>query len=320
LVRIAVLDDYQGVASSLADWGRLPADSSVEFFREHIYGEDAVVERLQPYEVVVAMRERTPFLRSTLERLPNLKLLISAGARNRSIDVGFAKSRGIVVSGTRGVQPPTPELAWGLILALARNITREDRSVRNGGWQETLGTGLAGTTLGLLGLGRLGSYMAKIGNAFGMEVIAWSQNLTEDRALAAGARLVHKDDLFRRSDFLSIHVVLSDRTRGLVTARELGMMKPSAYLINTSRGPIVDEKALIETLRANRIAGAGIDVFSEEPLPLDHPFRALPNTVITPHLGYVTEENYRFIYGDAVEDILAFLDGTPVREYPVSTE
>jgi phosphoglycerate dehydrogenase-like enzyme len=319
LVRIAVLDDYQGVASSLADWGRLPSDSSVEFFREHIYGEDAVIDRLQSYDVIVAMRERTPFLRSSLERLPNLKLLISAGVRNRSIDVGYAKERGVVVSGTRGVQPPTPELAWGLILALARNITREDRSVRAGGWQETLGTGLAGTTLGLLGLGRLGSYMAKIGTAFGMEIIAWSQNLTEAHAAECGARLVAKDDLFRRSDFLSIHLVLSDRTRGLVTARELAMMKPTAYLVNTSRGPIVDEAALIEALRSNRIAGAGIDVFAEEPLPLNHPFRSLPNTVITPHLGYVTEENYRFIYGDAVEDILAFLDGKPVREYPVPT-
>ena len=314
MTRIALLDDYQNVALSLADWQSLPPGAQVEAFSDHLSDEDALAKRLEPFDVIVAMRERTPFQRSLIERLPNLKLLVTTGMRNASIDAAALKERGIVFCGTRGLGTPTAELTWGLIIGLLRRIAEEDRAVREGHWQTTLGPTLAGATLGCLGLGNLGSQVAKVGLAFGMNVIAWSQNLTQERAEAVGAKLVSKEELFSGADVVSVHLVLSDRTRGLVGPNELSLMKPTAYLVNTSRGPIVDEQALIEALRNQTIAGAALDVFDVEPLALDHPFRSMPNTLITPHIGYVTLEGYRIFYGDALEDILAFLNGIPARE------
>ena len=312
MTRVAILDDYQGVALLLADWATLPADVTV--FRDHLSDEASVAARLTEFDVVVAMRERTPFPRTLIERLPRLRLLVTTGMRNASIDIRAAADRGVVVCGTGGVPSPTAELTWALILALMRHVPREDRAIREGRWQETLGTTLAGKTLGVLGLGQLGSRVARVGRAFEMEVLAWSQNLTSERAVAVGATLASsKDEVLARADIVTIHLVLSDRTRGLLGARELALMRPTAYLINTSRGPIVDEHALIATLRAGAIAGAGLDVFDEEPLPPDHALRRLPNTVITPHLGYVTEETYRVFYPQALEDVRGFLAGTPVR-------
>jgi phosphoglycerate dehydrogenase-like enzyme len=313
MVRIAVLDDYQGVALLHGGWQRLPADSQIEAFRDHLADEAAMALRLQPFDVVVAMRERTPFPRSVLERLPNLKLLVTTGMRNASFDIQAAKDRGVLVCGTGGLPTPTAELTWGLIIGCLRHIAQEDRATRAGHWQTTIGPTLHGATLGCLGLGNLGSQVARVGLAFGMNVIAWSQNLTAERAQQVGAKLVSKDQLLAQSDVVSIHLVLGDRTRGLVGARELALMKPTAFLVNTSRGPIVDEAALIETLHQRRIAGAGLDVFDEEPLPTDHPFLRLDNTLITPHLGYVTLETYDRFYGEAVEDILAWLNGAPLR-------
>ena len=313
MARVALLDDYQDVALSMADWKSLPAGTEVVVFKDHLAAEDAVARRLADFDIVMALRERTPFPRTLLERLPKLKLLITAGMRNASIDMKAAAERGVTVCGTAGLPYPTAELAWGLILSLMRRIPAEDRATREGRWQTSLGLGLNGKTLGVLGLGTLGSRAAKVGLAFEMDVLAWSQNLTAERAKEIGVRLVPKDELLARSDIVSIHLVLGERTRGLIGARELGLMKRSAYLINTSRGPIVDEAALIRALGDGTIAGAGLDVFDEEPLPLDHAFRRLPNIVITPHLGYVTSETYRIFYGHAVEDIKAYLDGKPVR-------
>ena len=313
MARVALLDDYQDVALSMADWKSLPPGTEVVVFKDHLAAEDAVAKRLADFDIVMALRERTPFPRTLLERLPKLKLLITAGMRNASIDMKAAAERGVTVCGTAGLPYPTAELAWGLILSLMRRIPAEDRATREGRWQTSLGLGLNGKTLGVLGLGTLGSRAAKVGLAFEMEVLAWSQNLTTERAKETGATLVPKDELLARSDIVSIHLVLGERTRGLIGARELGLMKRSAYLINTSRGPIVDEAALIRALGDGTIAGAGLDVFDEEPLPLHHPFRRLPNIVITPHLGYVTSETYRIFYGHAAEDIKAYLDGKPVR-------
>jgi phosphoglycerate dehydrogenase-like enzyme len=311
--RIAILDDYQGVALSIADWSSLGAGVSLHPFHERIGSEDEIAERLRTFDVVVAMRERTPFPASLIERLPSLKLLVTTGRRNAAIDVQAAAARGVVVSGTATLAMPPVELTWGLILSLARHIPRESIAMRSGGWQTTIGVGLHGKTLGVIGLGRLGSDVARIGKAFGMNVIAWSQNLTREKTDPLGVELVDKESLFRRSDVATVHLVLSDRTRGIVGERELALMKPAAFLINTARGPIVDEHALIHALRHSVIAGAGLDVFDEEPLPADHPFRRLENVVLTPHLGYVTTENYRLAYGEAVEDIRAFLAGAPVR-------
>lgn len=313
VARVALLDDYQGVALSMADWKSLPTDTEVVVFKDHLADEDAVAARLADFDIIMALRERTPFPRSLLERLPKLKLLITAGMRNASIDMKAAADRGVLVCGTAGLPYPTAELAWGLILSLARRIPAEDRATREGRWQTSVGLGLNGKTLGVLGLGTLGSRAARVGRAFEMEVIAWSQNLTAERAALVGAALTPKDELLARSDFVSIHLVLGERTHGLIGARELGLMKRSAYLVNTSRGPIVDEAALIRALQDGTIAGAGLDVFDEEPLPLEHPFRRLPNTAITPHLGYVTEETYRVFYGQALEDVKAYLGGTPLR-------
>jgi len=312
-MRVAILDDYQRVALSMADWPSIGAGVSVHPFHDRLGTEDQVAERLRNFDVIVAMRERTPLRGSLIERLPLLKLIVTTGKRNAAIDVKAACARGVVVSGTSTLSQPPAELTWGLILALARSIPHESAAMRSGGWQSTIGVGLHGKTLGILGLGRLGTDVARIGQAFGMHVIAWSQNLTRDKTDAAGVELVDKDALFQRADIVSVHLVLGDRTRGLVGERELAMMKPTAFLINTARGPIVDEHALIYALRHSVIAGAALDVFDEEPLPVDHPLRRLENALLTPHLGYVTTENYRLAYGEAVEDIRAFLAGAPVR-------
>ena len=312
-MRIAVLDDYQNVAREMADWASLGADCEVVSFQDHLRDNDAIARRLNDFEIVVAMRERTPFPRALLEKLPRLRLLVTTGMRNASIDLAAARERGVVVCGTPGASGTTGELTWGLIHALFRQIPREDRLVREGKWQTTVGLGLAGKTLGILGLGTIGSQVAKVGTAFNMEVIAWSQNLDAERASRAGAKRVERDELLARSDVVTIHLVLSERTRGLVGERELARMKPTAFLVNTSRGPIVDEAALAAALKKGTIAGAGIDVYDSEPIAPDHPLLSAPNTVLTPHLGYVTEEGYRIFYGHALEDVKGWLAGQPVR-------
>lgn len=312
-LRVAVLDDYQGVALGSGPWAQLPAGAAVTCFADHLDDDDALVERLAPYPVVVAMRERTPFPARVLERLPGLRLLVTTGMGNRSIDLDAARDLGIVVSGTAGLESPTAELTWALILGLARHVAEEDTALRAGRWQTTVGTDLEGATLGVVGLGRLGGRVAGIGKAFGMRVLAWSQNLQPARAAAAGVEAVSKEELFADADFLTVHLVLSDRTRGLVSAADLARMKPTAYLVNTSRGPIVDEDALAAALREGRIAGAGLDVFSVEPLPAGHPLRSAPRTLLSPHLGYVTERTYRLFFEDVVADIAAFAAGEPVR-------
>lgn len=313
MARVAVLDDYQDVAMEMADWSTLPQGTDVQVFKDHLFDQDALAERLKDFDVVMGMRERTPFSRNLLERLPNLKLLVTTGMRNASFDMDAASDLGITVCGTTGLGYPTAELTWGIILALLRHIPEEDKATREGHWQVSVGIGLQGKTLGVIGLGNLGSQVATVGKAFGMEVIAWSQNLTAERAAQFGATLVGKDDLLSNSDVVTIHLVLSDRTRGLIGSRELGLMRPTAYLVNTSRGPIVDEAALVDALEKKAIAGAGLDVFDQEPLDPDHPLRRLENTVLSPHMGYVTLETYRVFFGDAVENIRAFLGGEPVR-------
>jgi phosphoglycerate dehydrogenase-like enzyme len=313
MMRVAILDDYQSVALALADWQSLHPQAQMQAFADHLDDPGALARRLHAFDCVVLMRERTPFARELFDKLPNLRLLITPGLRNASIDVAAATERKVQVCGTDMLPYPTAELTWGLILALLRHIPAEDRAVREGRWQTTLGLGVRGKTLGLIGLGRLGTQVARIGRAFGMEVVAWSQNLTAERAAEAGAALAGKDDLFARADVVSIHVVLSPRSRGLVGAAELRRMKPTAFLVNTSRAPVVDEAALIAALGERRIAGAGLDVFEPEPLAKDHPLLKLDNVVITPHLGYVTEENYRLAYGQALEAIRAFLDGKVLR-------
>jgi phosphoglycerate dehydrogenase-like enzyme len=312
-MRLAILDDYQNVALSMADWDGLRPSVQIQIFRDTLKSEDAVAERLRDFDIVVAMRERTAFRRSLLERLPKLKLLVTTGMVNASIDKKAAAERGIIVSGTTSLRHPTAELTWGLMLALARNITREDAGMRNGGWQTTVGISLHGKVLGILGLGKLGSQVAVFGKAFMMDVIAWSENLTIEHADSLGVQRVEKQELFRRSDFLTIHAVLSKRTRGMVGPDELAAMKSSAYLINTSRGPIVEERALMAALETGKIAGAALDVYDQEPLPADHALRRLENVILTPHLGYVTDENYRAFYGEAAENVRAFLAGNPIR-------
>ena len=307
MIRIAILDDYQNVALKMADWSPLAGRAAITVFNDHLSNPDEVVERLLPFEVVCVMRERTPLPRAVIERLPRLKLIASTGPRNAAIDVDAAAERGIVVAHTGYHARPTIEMTWALILATARQVALENAHLRAGGWQLTVGDGLHGKTLGVLGLGNIGSEVARIGLAFGMEVIAWSQNLTADKAQTGGARPVSKEELFRSADILTIHLVLSQRTKGLVGAAELQAMKPSAWLINTSRGPIVDEPALIEVLRERRIAGAALDVFDIEPLPADHPFRLLDNVLSTPHIGYVARDLYRIFYGDTVKNVTRWL-------------
>jgi D-3-phosphoglycerate dehydrogenase len=312
--RCAILDDYQNVALSMADWSKVADDIQIKVFNAHLGAADKVVAALQGFSIVCAMRERTAFPRAVIEALPDLKLLITTGMRNASIDLDAARARGIVVCGTPSFGNATAAIATGLMLELARHIGYENARLKAGApWQTTIGLDLEGMTLALLGLGKLGTRMAEIGRAFRMNVIAWSQNLTPDACRQVGVEHVGRDDLFRKADFLSIHVQLSERTRGLIGGRELGLMKPGAFLINTSRGPIVEEAALIAAVRDKRIAGAGLDVFDVEPLPVEHPLRKLDNVVLTPHLGYVAEQNYRAFFAGIVDDIRAFLDGKPVR-------
>ena len=312
--RCAILDDYQNVALKMADWSKVAGDLDIKVFTEHLGGPDAVVKALQGFSIVSAMRERTAFPRAVIEKLPDLKLLMTTGARNASIDVAACNERGIVVCGTPSIGSPTSGIAVGLMLELTRRIGYECNRMKSGvPWQTTIGLDLEGLTLGVLGLGKLGTRTSQIAQAFGMKVIAWSQNLTPEKCKEVGVDYVSKEDLFRQADFVTIHLVLSQRSRGLVGANEFGLMKPSAYIVNTSRGPIIDEAALLAALRANKIAGAGLDVFDVEPLPLDHPFRKMDNVVLTPHLGYVATQNYRAYFAGVVDDIRAFLDGKPVR-------
>lgn len=307
-MKIAILDDYQGVALKLADWSSLAKRARIDVFNDHLADADALIERLLPYDIVCVMRERTPLRRHSIERLPNLKLIVSTGPGNASIDLSAAAERGIKMMHTGYFGTPTVELTWALILASARHIPAEAAAVRNGGWQQCIGDDLSHKTLGIIGLGNLGSKVAKVGLAFGMQVIAWSQNLTAEKAAAAGATLVSKEESLRQADFVAIHLILSDRTRGLIGADELALMKSTARLVNTSRGPIVEEAALIQALSAGQIAGAAIDVYDTEPLPADHPYRTLGNLLATPHIGYVSRGLYERFYRDTVSNILAWLD------------
>jgi phosphoglycerate dehydrogenase-like enzyme len=314
MLRCAVLDDYQNVARNFGDWNSLAGKIELQFFNDYIADREALASALADFEIVVAMRERTRFDRALIERLPKLKLLVTTGMANAAIDLKAAAERGVTVCGTSGSAGSTAELAWGLILALLRHIPAEHALFQRGGrWQTTVGREVRGSQLGVIGLGRLGSRVARVGLAFEMKVMAWSQNLTAERCAQIGVQQAGSlDELLRASDIVSLHLVLSERTRGMIGARELALMKPGAILINTSRGPLVDEAALIAALREKRIA-AGLDVFDREPLPSDHPLRGLDNVVATPHLGYVTEETYRIFYGGVIEDIAAWLAGNPVR-------
>jgi phosphoglycerate dehydrogenase-like enzyme len=311
--RIVLLDDYQGIALDYGGWDRVPEEWQLVALEQHLGDPDELVEALAEAEIVVAMRERTALPAAILDRLPELRLLITTGMANVAIDVAAAQRNGVVVCGTGMHGPATAELTWGLILALLRKIPAEDAVMRRGGWQTTIGGDLEGSALGLVGLGRLGKRMATVAQAFGMEVLAWSQNLDPEDARAAGVEPVEKRALFERADIVSVHYKLSERSRGLVGAAEFAAMKSSAYLVNTSRGPLVDTEALVAALHAGEIAGAGLDVYDTEPLPPDHPLRSTPHTVLTPHLGYVTENTYAVFFDDAVEDVLAYLDGAPVR-------
>ena len=312
-LQVAVLDDYQGVALQYADWTPIADRVEVTVFRDHLHDPDAVVARLAPFDIVCVMRERTPLTAAMLDRLPRLRLIVTTGMWNAALDSEYVATRGVVICGTQSFQSGTPELVWLLILALARHLPVELAAMRGGGWQTTVGGDLRERTLGVVGLGTIGTRITQVANAFGMRVLAWSQNLTELRAHEAGASRVDKDTLFQEADFVSVSLKLSERTRNIVGAAEFALMKPTAFFINTSRGPLVDEAALVAALRERRIAGAGIDVYDVEPIPVDHPFRTLPNVVATPHIGYVTEGTYRLFYRQIVEDIAAWIDGAPVR-------
>jgi phosphoglycerate dehydrogenase-like enzyme len=315
MFELAILNDYQRVALSTADWGPVREHANITVFDRAFDNLADAQAALAPFDIVCLMRERTAFPRALIEALPRLKLITLTGGRSPSLDAGAATEHGILIShtGGGGTEHSTVELAWGLVLSAVRHIAAEDAGVRRGGWQSTVGTTLHGKVLGLVGAGRLGARMGAIGRAFGMETIAWSQNLTDEKAAEAGVRRVDKEELFRTADVVSVHLVLSERTRGLVGATEFGWMKPSAILINTSRGPIVDEAALVAAVTEQRIAGAGLDVYDQEPLPADHPLRHLPNTVLTPHLGFVCRESYDVFYRDTVEDVLAWIGGKPIR-------
>jgi phosphoglycerate dehydrogenase-like enzyme len=312
-IKVAILDDYQGVALKLADWAVLKGKADITVFRDHLSDPAALVERLKPFDVVCVMRERTPFSRTILERLPNLKLLTSTGARNASIDLDAAHDRGITVCGTGYSPHGAIELTWALILAIVRNVPAEIGSLRAGQWQISVGGDLKGKTIGVVGLGSIGAKIARIALAFEMNVLAWSQNLTRETAEEHGTRLIGKEELFRHADIVTVHLVLSRRTEGVIGATELNLMKPSAYLVNTSRGPLVDETALINALKSRTIAGAALDVYNIEPLPESHPLRSLDNVLATPHIGFVTEDTYKIFYRDTVENITAWLSGKPVR-------
>ncbi|MFC8019285.1 D-2-hydroxyacid dehydrogenase family protein [[Kitasatospora] papulosa] len=314
-LRCAVLDDYQSVAGTAADWSPVADDIDVVGFADHCATEDELVSRLSEFDIVVTLRERVPFPATLIERLPRLRLLVASGMRNTSIDYAAAERHGVTVCGTASTATPPVELTWALLLGLARGIVTEANTLREGGpWQSTVGADLHGRRLGILGLGKIGGRVAAVGRAFGMDVVAWSRNLTPERAEEAGAGfLASKEELLETSDFVSVHLVLSDRTRGLLGAKELGLMRPGSYLVNTSRAAIVDQDALLDVLRRGAIAGAGVDVFDIEPLPAGHPMRSAPRLLATPHLGYVSRANYAAYYGDAVQDIRAYLDGEPVR-------
>ncbi len=310
---IAVLDDYQNVAITSADWSPLKDCAEITIFNDHIADEERLVDRLLPFDAVCVMRERTPLPRHVLKRLPKLRFIATTGWRNASIDLAAARDLGIVVSATGANGSGAPELTWALILAAARHISKEIASFRSGGWQTTVGRDLSGSTLGVIGLGRIGRQIAKVGLAFGMDVIAWSQNLTDEAAEAAGVRRVEKETLLRESDWVTLHLVLSERTKGVIGQEELALMKPTAWLVNTSRGPLVDEGALIAALETKRIAGLAVDVFDHEPLPSNHPLRTFDNVIATPHIGFVTENSYRIFYRDTVDNLVAWLNGTPLR-------
>jgi phosphoglycerate dehydrogenase-like enzyme len=314
LIKIAILDDYQNVALKMADWSALRSRASIEVFSDSISNPDDLVARLLTFDVICVMRERTPLPRGIIERLPQLKLIVSTGPKNSSIAIDAAEERGIVVKNTRGSLTAPIELTWALIMASARNLTLEAASLRAGGWQQGLGHELKGKTLGVLGLGRIGGKIARIAQAFEMKVITWSDRTTEQQAAEVGATLVPKEQFFAQADILTIHLVLVDATRGLVGAKELAQMKPTSWLVNTSRGPIVDEVALIQALKEKRLAGAALDVFNVEPLPEDHPFRTLDNVLATPHLGYVSREQYEGYYSDTVQNIATWLD-EPARKH-----
>lgn len=306
-MKIAILDDYQQVALEMADWSAVRAKAEIRVFGDHITDPTTLIERLRPFEVICVMRERTPLNREILSQLPHLRLIVSTGSRNASIDSKAAEELGIQIRNTGYHASGAPELTWGLLLALARHIPGENAALRNGGWQHTIGADLNGKTIGIVGLGKIGTTIARYARAFDMKVIAWSENLTAEKAQQASAQLVSKETLFRDADFVTIHLLLSHRSRGTVTATELGWMKPTAYFINTSRGPLVDEAALMAVLRDKKIAGAALDVFDQEPLPLDHPFRTLGNVLCTSHIGYVTADTYRIFFGDTVKAILDWL-------------
>jgi phosphoglycerate dehydrogenase-like enzyme len=314
MTRIALLNDYQHVAMQCAAWETLPAGCEVQVFHDHLEDVDALVERLRDFDIVMALRERTPFPRALLERLPRLKMLANTGMWNAAVDIDFCTERGILVCGTGGGGISTFELTWGLILAITRNIPLEHQATQQGAWQRSLGMELEGRVLGLLGLGRIGSRVAEVALAFRMRVLAWSQNLTGEQAATCGAELASsKEDLLKEADIVSLHYRLGERSRGMIAEADLALMRPSAYLINTSRGELVKEQALIDALQRNAIAGAAMDVFDQEPLPADHPFRELDNVVVTPHLGYVTEGTYGEFYGETLENIIAYLEGSPKR-------
>jgi phosphoglycerate dehydrogenase-like enzyme len=313
MISIAVLDDYQSVATDIADWSPLAGRAEVVAFSDHLTDADELIERLTPFGVVVAMRERTPFPRAVLARLPELKLIVTTGMRNKAIDLAAAADLGIMVSGTALGGSSTVELAWALIMAVVRDLPGEDRRTREGRWQATVPITLEGSTLGILGLGRIGQRIAALARVFGMDVIAWSENLTDRIAAEHGAERVEKDELFRRSDIVSIHTLLSHRTRGLVGAAELTVLGPAGYLVNTSRGPIVVENALIAALNDGSIAGAALDVFDVEPLPTGHPLLSTPRTILSPHVGFVSRQSYRLAYGEVVDDIVAWMAGSPMR-------
>ena len=313
--RCAILDDYQSVALKMADWSKVAGDLDIKVFSEPLSGPDAVARALKGFEIICAMRERTPFPRQLIEALPDLRLLVTTGMVNRAIDLEAAKARNVVVCGTPSFGNPTTGIAWGLILELTRRIGFENARLKSGAlWQSVVGTDVEGLTLGVIGLGKLATRVAEVGKAFRMKVMAWSQNITPERAQAASVEYAaSKEDLLRQADIVSIHIPLTPKSRGLIGAGELGLMKPSGLLVNTSRGPIVEEAALLAALREGKIAGAGFDVYDVEPLPLAHPLRKLDNVVITPHLGYASQQNYRAYFAGVVDDIRGFLDGKPVR-------
>lgn len=316
MLKCTILDDYQKVATSIGKWSLLERHVKVQSFQHHFSNEDDLVNAVMDQDILVIMRERTLFNAAVLSRLPNLKLLVTSGMRNSAIDLEYAAKQGITVCGTNNLSEPAAELAWALILGLARNITQENMALKTKGlWQNSIGVGLNGKQLGILGLGKIGAQVAKVGKAFGMNVMAWSQNLTEEQAASCEVSLApSKAFLLENSDFVTIHLILSERTKNLVQAADIARMRSSAYLINTSRAPIVNESDLVQALKDKRIAGAGLDVFDVEPLPMEHPFRTLPNVLATPHIGYVTKENYQIYFEQAIENIIAFLNNNPVRE------